>query len=151
VHAWLTPLAVQISNGTAHPVMASSSGLWGIAVVIAGMALSIYGVLPTVRARSWQRKANTARAQVVDALAGHSCWHRRTWIPVVEFTANDVQVRSAIDSAATRRKYELGRALEVLYSPNDPHDATLATSGLALSGSFLAGITVLGIYFAVTT
>jgi hypothetical protein len=116
-----------------------------------GVALVCYGAVPTVRILRWRAHAFPARGWVVDSVPKPIGRGRTRWFPLVEFEASGVTVMSFIQAAANRRGWSLNHSVDVLYDPEDPHQARLASGGMHISGWLILGVAIVGVFLAVVT
>jgi hypothetical protein len=139
-------IAVQVSNPGAHPLMPGRSGAWGIAFMGLALALTIHGVLRTVRVRRWRARAVPTRARVVDNAPLLSGRRRTTWQPIIEYDVVGSRVLTLIGTARLPRALPLGDWIDVLYDPQDPRQARPAEAQV-VGTSLILGLFALALFF----
>jgi Protein of unknown function (DUF3592) len=139
-------IAVQVSNPGAHPLMPGRSGAWGIAFMGLALALTIHGVLRTVRVRRWRARAVPTRARVVDNAPLPSVRRRTTWRPIIEYDVVGSRVLTLISTVRSHRALPLGDWIDVLYDPQDPREARPADAQV-VGTSLILGLFALALFF----
>jgi hypothetical protein len=139
-------IAVQVSNPGAHPLMPGRSGAWGIAFMGLALALTVHGLLRTVRVRHWRARAVPIRARVVDNAPRLSARGRTTWRPIIEYDVVGSRVLTLIPSFRSARALPLGGWIDVLYDPQDPREARPADAQV-VGTSLILGLFALALFF----
>jgi hypothetical protein len=140
-------LAVQFSS--AYRYRPGRGGAWEILVLLAGMALLGHGIVPMLRMHRWRAQAFSTRGRVIDYVPSPVGRGKLAWLPLIEFEADGETVTFDSPVEGPRRRWPVGRVVDVLYDPADPHRAGLADAGSAISWSLVLGVAIVGLFLFV--